>query len=302
MLRNSVQTKAHDKPTKKKQLIITPRDEEILFAIMQYRGLTVDQVTRLFFKPGSLTYVRVKLMELTEHKYLSRFHLPTVSTGASPFVYTLGSRGVRFFSGNGIDLNGFKPLQAPNYYFLNHLLSLNDFLISASLLPRFTADVKLTDSLHEWRLKQMPMTTTIANEEIAVVPDGWLDFTVLAGSAKKPYRMPIWVEMDMGTEWGKKFKDKLRDIVLLVTTGAYQDRFGVQHVTVAFATPGTEKRRDLMRSHIKSMLIELGKLAYAELFLFASMPELTDPNHLFLSPIWFTSVGDTPLALLDMSD
>src|SRR5437588_12449955 len=88
-----------------KPLLISLKDHHILTAVLEHRGLTVEQVTKLFYKSGSLTYVRVKLMELAEQKYLSRFHFPTISTGASPYVYTLGTRGIRYLSDNEVNLN-----------------------------------------------------------------------------------------------------------------------------------------------------------------------------------------------------
>jgi hypothetical protein len=301
MLRNYVQI---DEPTRSRQtkLIITPKHEQIFSAILKHRGLTVEQVTSLFYKPGSLTYVRVNLKELVDNKYLKRMYFPTPGAGASPFVYSLNNRGIHYLVQRDLYLDGYKPIASGNYYFLLHLLMLNDFAISASLLPRLNLDITLSSWLHEWQLKQLPVSAKVNNTEVSSVPDLWFDFTVRAGSQKKPYQMPLWVEIDMGTEWGKKFKDKLTDIVHLVTEQAYEQRFGVKQVTVAFATPGTIKRRDLMRQHIKTVLEELGKLRFADLFLFASLPQGLDPKTVFLSPIWYTPTSDTPLSLLDLSD
>lgn len=278
----------------------------MLRAFVTYRGLTAEQVTRLFYKPGSLTYVQTNLKTLCEQKYLTRFNYPTISTGVSPFVYTLGPSGLRYLTAIGMDLAGFKPLKEkgkePSYYFLRHLLSLNDFLIAATLVPRLTSDVTISRMDHEWQLKQNPLILSAGRDTISVVPDAWLDCKVLVGSSKKPYAMPIWVEMDMGTEWGKKFKDKLKDIVRVIIEGVYQERFGVKNVTVAFPTPGNEKRRDLMRSHVLSVLKELYQEAYADLFLFACLEEHYDPQTVFLSPIWYSPTRETPFPLLDLSD
>src|SRR5438132_763327 len=79
--------------------------------------------------------------ELADQKYLSRIHFPTVSTGASPFVYSLGIRGLRYLSECDGDIDGYRPLKSENYFILKHLLSVNDFAISARLLPRVTHDV-----------------------------------------------------------------------------------------------------------------------------------------------------------------
>lgn len=295
-----------DNRRQKHAFIFTPRDEALLRAVFDYRGLTAEHVTQLFYKPGSLTYVQTNLKILVEQKYLARFHYPTEHLGLSPYVYTPSSRGMHHLAAIGVPVAGFKPLKEKgketSYYFTQHLLSLNDFVIAASLVPRFSPDVTLQTMYHEWQLKQQPITATIGRDTVSLVPDAWLDFKVLAGSQKKPYQMPVWLEMDMGTEWGKRFKDKLRGIILLVTNGIYQERFGVNNVTVAFATPGSEKRRDLMRTHIKTVLQELDALQFADLFLFATLPQNYDPQTVFLSPIWYTPTSEKPLTLLDLSD
>ena len=287
---------------RKKPFVLSLRQSDYLQAVFSHRALTVEQLTRLLYKPGSLTFVRSNAKALTQEKYLSRMHFPTVSTGASPFVYSLGVRGVRFLSECEEDVSGYRPLHAENYYILKHLQNVNDFAISARILSRLTPDVTLTSWLHDWQLQHEPVTATINNTQVTSIPDLWLDFTVRAGSQKKPCSMPVWVEIDMGSAWGKRLKDKVTHIILLVTERAHETRFTVQNITVAFATPGTIKRRDLIRSHIKTVLEELGKLAFTDVFLCASLPQEIDPKQLFLSPLWFTPTSDRPLSLLDLSD
>jgi hypothetical protein len=81
MLRNYVQIDEPTKSRQTKQLIPTKRHEDILYAVLKYRGLTAEQVVKLFFKSGCLTYVRVILKELVEHKYLRRILFPHVQPG-----------------------------------------------------------------------------------------------------------------------------------------------------------------------------------------------------------------------------
>lgn len=288
--------------TAKKPFMLSLRDHEYLQAMLDHRGLTVEQLTRLLYKPGSLTYVRVNAKELADQKYLTRIHFPTVSTGASPFVYSLGTRGLRYLSDCDSDVEGYRPLKAENYFTLKHLLAVNDFAIAARLLPRLDANVELVSWQHDWQLQHSPVTAAIHNANISSVPDLFLDFTVLAGSKKKAFSCPIWVEVDRGSECGIKFKNKVQAIIQLVTAKAHEKRFGVTSITVAFATTGTVKRRDVMRQHIKAVLSELGNISLADLFLFASLPQELEPKELFLSPIWYTPTSDTPLSLLDLSD
>jgi hypothetical protein len=286
---------------RKKPFVITPRYEEIIHAILLHRGLTAEQVRKLFYG-RSLSFVQTIMLELVEQKYLCRTLFPHVKPGTSSYVYSLGTRAIPYLISRDLYIEGFKPVKSGNYYTLLHLLQLNDFAISARLLPRVSSDVVLTSWLHEWQLKQRPVSAEVNNTQVSSVPDLWFDFTVRAGSQKKPCQMPVWVEIDMGTEWGQKFKNKLCDIVLLVTDLAHEKRFGVQNITVAFATSGTAKRRDLMRQHMKAVLQELDRLNYADVFLCASLKQELEPEQVFLSPIWYTPINDTPLSLLDLSD
>src|SRR5579859_7952249 len=172
----------------KKPLYISKRYEEIMRAILLHRALTAEQVVRLFFKSGSLTYVRHHLFELAhkDNKYLSRVLLPHVKPGSSPYLYSLGTRGISYLSDRDMYIPGYKAFTSANYNIDQHFLTINDFAIAARLLPTLTPDVTLTSFLHEWQLKKHPVTALIDNKEISREPDLWLDFQVLAGSKKTP--------------------------------------------------------------------------------------------------------------------
>ena len=93
----------------KKPFVLSLQRHNYLQAILAHRGLTAEQLTRLLYKPGSLTYVRVIAKELADQKYLTRIHFPTVSTGSSPFVYSLGIRGLRYLSECESDIERYRP-------------------------------------------------------------------------------------------------------------------------------------------------------------------------------------------------
>src|SRR6266487_5697268 len=178
MLRNYVQIVEPTRSRHTKQLILTKRHEDILCAVVKYRGLTAEQVVKLFFKSGSLTYVRVILKELVGHKYLRRILFPHVKPGSSAYIYSLGTRGVIFLSDRDLYVPGYKPVSSKNYNILAHLLMVNEFAIAAELLPRLTADVSLENFLYEWQLKQRPVSANIESATIESCPDLFLDFHV----------------------------------------------------------------------------------------------------------------------------
>src|SRR4051812_4663718 len=83
----------------------------ILEAVGTYHYLTADQLARLLFSPGSLTYVRDHLKELFHAGYLSRLFPPTLAPrGAHKAVYALDRRGYLYLKAQGLEPAGrFRP-------------------------------------------------------------------------------------------------------------------------------------------------------------------------------------------------
>jgi hypothetical protein len=70
-------------------LILTPRDEQMLKAIYDYRYMTAEDMAYLMFSPSTVPYVRRLLARLSggkdfqTHMYLCRFPMPKVGLGRS---------------------------------------------------------------------------------------------------------------------------------------------------------------------------------------------------------------------------
>src|SRR5258707_4437607 len=74
----------------------TNRDKEIIRAICDYRILRQDQIQALFFgvNAGARARAQKRLVKLFDHKYLTRFFLPTHGgMNSSPILYGLDKRG-----------------------------------------------------------------------------------------------------------------------------------------------------------------------------------------------------------------
>jgi hypothetical protein len=288
---------------KKKQQVLTAVDYEILRFVHQYHFLTVSQVTRLRYSAGSETTCQDRLKRLFDAGYLSRRKLPHVGTGNTDYLYYLSTRGQKELQAIGetsftrVRKDDIENLKLPH---LEHLLALNDFLIAGRLLARSVPDITLVAMRHDLDLKKTPLKISMPRgERITLVPDGFLDFRL--SIAGKSYAMPIWVELDRGTEWSRPLQSKLRAIITAIHTQAYEDLFGVSSITVAFATTG-EKRCDLMRSFVQQELTHMGLTHLTNLFLFAALPYTSDPQTLFLSPLWYTPDNNAPVPLLDLSE
>ena len=278
--------------------LISASDDAIICSVYRYHFLTAIQVCRLFYDPDSLKFVRSKLKRLTDLGYLHRLLLPTVSLGKPAFIYTLGRKGINYLRSAGFeDFHRFRPSgqEEHSYFFLRHTLAVNDFLIAAECLRDSVPGVVLADFAHERDLKKTPVVVkTKADEKVGVIPDAWLDFH-LDGKL----RVSVILELDRGTVQQKPFARKLRGL-LAYSQGPYQEFFGSDALTIAFACTAGPHRCEQMRRWCEDVLKETKSEQDSEIFLFTSLEEDQewDPKTLFLDPIWHQPFSKTPVALL----
>lgn len=277
-------------------------DERILTAINDYYCLTVDQILCLFYRPSSRTGVQTRMKRLTDAGYTQALFLNRgARAGSSPLVYRLNRRGRQFLAAQEIPVPPrFRPGEDLEDPFLRHTLAVNDVLIAARKLTERHAQLSLAQVLHERVLKHAPLAVELDGKWVSVIPDGFLDFREeLPG--QRPYQSAIALELDRGT-----MKDATRwraKIAALLTsfTGAYQERFGAQTVTIAVVTTAGAKRcRDLLR-WTEEELAACKLRNRAELFLFTDQLPECDPERFFLSRHCAQPFGTArvPLLLLE---
>jgi len=289
---------------KNKQHNLTAVDYEILALVHEYHFLTVSQVTRLRYSSGSETTCQDRLKKLFHAGVLDRVQLPHLGTGNTEYLYTLSTKGQKELQPLGIThFPRYRPsdthtLRLPH---LQHLLTLNDVLIAARLLCRVHPDIRLVSMLHDLDMKRTPMRVTLDRQVFKIVPDGFMDFRL--SIAGRLYALPVWVEIDRGTEWGKMMQRKLYSLITAVQTHAFEALFNVSNITVAFATTEGIKRRDTIVHFLKKELEATGLSHLASVFLVAALPDIIDPLQVFLSPhMWFSPFHEKPSPLLDLSE
>jgi hypothetical protein len=265
---------------------LTPAQDGVLRVLSRYHYLTAQQVLRLRYSGGSLTYVQTLLKHMVEEGYCQRIWLPRACQfGSAPSVYRLASKGIRYLQANGLELNlRYRPSDhsAHSYLFLNHTLALNDFLISAELLSRQLNNFAIAGMLYEQDLKHRPVRVEVDGQHQAVVPDAWLDFRVGG-----PYQVCLAVELDMGTEEQKKWRRKVRAL-LAFANGPYQEAFGTTSLTVSVVVTAGERRLGELLGWTEAELQAAGEQQNASLFLFvACSPADVAPDDLFLRPCWY---------------
>jgi hypothetical protein len=269
-----------------------------------YYYATARQICRLHYSAGSLTFVQTILKRLADAGYLRRLFLPRPARGGSaPSIYTLDRRGLNYLASVGYDVSRrYRPSDehAHSYLFLSHSLAVTDVLISAALLSSDAPQITIATMLHERDLKRRPIRARDRDgKEIAVIPDGFLKFTV-SGPAGEPLGFAAALEIDMGTTEQAAYRRKVRGLVR-ANQGAFQKAFAVPMVTVAvLAIPGEARRTQLVR-WTQAELQALGQRAEADLFRFTSMdPASAEPKAMFLGPGWYKPFDEQAVPLIQL--
>lgn len=284
-------------PSRLLRLGLTERDDTLLRVVHAFHFLTAEQVLRLFYCAGSLTYVRAVLKRMADAGYLHRLKLPSSSDGVKPWVYTLGQHGIRYLKAVGYtDFARFRPVEEEehSFLFLAHTLGVNDILIAAQQLAEQMPSYVLAGFLHERVLKHTPVIVTTADgETMGIIPDAWLDWHL--GGVN---RASIVLEYDRGTVEQRAWRKKMRGL-LAFADGPYQEAYGSDSLTIAIATTAGPHRAEQIRVWCEAELTRANRRQEGELFLIMSVPsEQIEPQVFFLHPVWWQPFGTAPVVLL----
>jgi hypothetical protein len=292
-------------------LIVTPRNEEILRTVYEYRFVTAQDITMLLFSKGSLTYVRSVLSELSggkdhaERNYLYRFQLPTSQAGNREKVYTLGSLGREFLESLGLRVYWyFRPYKTERLSrsHLLHNLLLTRFVVAAQSWSRTQADINIIELRLCYDLVRS--IATIQHQEegstLSLIPDAWMLFERTDG-----VRFPILLEIDRGSEHREKYQAQLRTRLEFILSGNYEKVFKTPAVIIAYVTTGQiaahrETRVKTMAAWTRDVLAELKMESWAGIFRFTSVVFDTlyeQVQELLEAPVWHRPDSPTPVPL-----
>ncbi|MGI0034953.1 MAG: replication-relaxation family protein [Nitrososphaera sp.] len=281
--------------------------ERILRVTRFYRFLTAYDFLKLLYSPGSLTYVRARLKKLAANQYLYRFKLP--SNGQAR-IYTLGAKGRNYLAKEmGLTADWyFRPhkLKYLSHSQADHNRSLTRFLIAAQAWARKQSNYRIAHIRICYELAQsaplIQSTTQGITEKTRVIPDGWILVEKLTNGAHDRF-IPVWIELDRGTQHSEKFTKSLRARIAFIQSGAYTDLFHTKAVLIAYITTGQtpeyrETRRKALCTWINQTLHELGKPSWASIFRICSTTlEDIYQTPFFDAPIWYRPDSDTPVPL-----
>ena len=290
-------------------LMLTPRHEQMLQAVYEYRYMTALDMMNLLFSKGSLAYVRKMMSALAGGKdqqarhYLYRFPFPTGAAGNRERIFTLGALGRDFLANElGMPVDWyFRPYKADHLshsHILHHLL-LTRFVVAVTAYTHNHPHMSLLQSLlcHELAQNQ----ALIAGEKKqksatpAIIPDAWLLFAHQSTGA----RYPVLLEIHRGTASRAKFQAQMKARLQFIRSGEYKQVFDQPAVMVAYASH-SQTRAKTMAAWTQTVLTELELADWGVIFrftaisletLFADMPSLLE------TPVWYRPDKSEPMLL-----
>jgi len=257
---------------------LTLTDEKVLRAVGRYHYLTVEQVTRLLFSKSSRTYAAEILARLTREKFLYK-NLDGVRG-----IWSLAGKGRATLESLGVSLlPRVKHSQQRSGRFWDHILAVNDALITCELYGRETKGVELVDLVHERTFHRGPerVELILAGKRIStpVAADGWVDLRIGG------YQSCLWLEVDRDSEHIRDWIAKISAIVEYYGSGRYEERFGTDSLTVlCIAVPKTGKspvrRMEELIHWTEQTLVNLNKESWSDVFRFTAI----DPANVWTIP------------------
>ena len=300
---------------------LTSTEEDILRAVNELRFVTVDEILRLLFKKGSRTYARKLLRTLAGgqdgkmNEYLFRLRLPTHG-GNYLRIYTLGRAGARFLRQSAVEVSYFYRPQSASFYsygYLMHQLSLTKFLVALRVFVRDHPSYQLVETLTSYAMAGNPPHITLAAEDgkettVGVIPDCWVyvEYRESKDNPQSVECMPLWVELDHGTESKSRFLELVRNRLKMIRDKKYEEYFDTSSVRLCYLAFGRTPEARLFRLFaiarwVEEVLIEEKLVSWAPLFHFATIEhDIYESHALFTDPVWYQPFSTTTVALFPL--
>jgi hypothetical protein len=223
-------------------LPLSERDEQLIRAVGMYKYVTIPDLYHLL-GPVSFSTLRERARRLAgnaDHvagQYLLRFPLASPGKGMKARVYTLGVKGRQFLGLDGY----YRPSKLLSYSHLGHALTLTRFCVGAAAFERNNPFFTLAETRLSYEIARHPprikLSTNGKEATVAVIPDAFLLFVRSDGK-----QFPLLVEVDGASEYCLKFQQLVRGRLELIVSQEYERYFGIEAVSLAFATTGGESR------------------------------------------------------------
>jgi hypothetical protein len=247
---------------KRKGLIVQTRDRELLSQLFLMRIADRDQLM-LAAGFGSITRINTRLLALYRAGLVRRFF---IGFGAGrKALYALSRKGAQLI---GVPCRGPRHRQnellAADFSTL-HQLAINDVYCHLRFHPIPVPGVRF--------LNWMALTEPIA-DDLRLIPDGYVEFATPAGIVAS------FLEVDLGTEELKVWKEKAKQYLQLATSGAFAPKFKQPRFRVLVLADSARRLR-----FIREAVAEITP----KIFWFATLDDARGDR--FFGPVWLRPTG-----------
>lgn len=245
-------------------LIVQPRDLAILreFAVL---GVADREQVKTVAGFGSTTRVNARLLALARAGLLRRFFFG--SGGGRKALYALSPKGAQLAQ---VPLRG--PRRRQNEmlvadFFVQHRLSVNDVYCALKFGTMPVAGVRFVN----WLAFHEPLIPGLG-----LIPDGYVEFATPSGIDAS------FIEVDLGHEALRIWKEKTRHYVQLALSGAYERQFRQPRFRV-LVVANSERRMQSIRAAVAGITNKI--------FWFATLNAVRCET--FFGPVWMRPTNET---------
>ena len=223
---------------------------------------------------GSTTRANARLLALSRAGLLRRFFLGTTVAGRKA-LYALSRKGAELVNApyRGPRLRNNETLVSNSSVY--HQLAINEIYCA---LRTGTSSIPST-SFDRWISFYEPLAP-----QLRLIPDGYFEHKTPTGV------LACFIEVDLGHEGMKVWKEKVRNYLQLAVSGDFERRFAQSRFQVLVIV-NSERRLTWIRKVVKA--------STEKIFWFTTI-EAVHSNGLF-EPIWFRPKGDARHSLLSPS-
>ena len=253
-------------------IVLQERDRHLLTELAVMRIIDREQAKRVAGF-GSTTRANTRLLALVRAGLLRRFFIGTTGR-ATKALYALARAGAELV---GVPYRGLRRGSEETLvadYFVHHQLSVNDLYCLMKYQPLPVTDAKFS----RWLSFYEPI-----EPGSALIPDGYAEVTIAAKV------VPMFIEVDLGTESQLVWKRKVEAYLRYAVSGKFQHQF--QHPQFRVLVVASSERR------VASLRAATAELT-DKIFWFATFEGVKTNG--FWSPLWQRPKNDRRQALLSL--
>lgn len=251
-------------------VIVQERDQRLFQALSLLRFL--DRSDLMAIGPfTSVTRANARARQLVQAGLLEALPVGTIG-GGRQLLYALSRKGAALVGAP------YRPLRREDVPalsgdpFLQHQLALNKFYVAVAHRPIPAQGVRLC----RWLSFSQPIA---ANS--ALIPDGYFELAIPAGV------LACFLEIDMGTESPKVWREKIRQYLGLAVSGEFEREFQQRRFRVLVVTT-TEKRLHKISSLVRR--------STDKVFWLSTFDKVNREG--LWSKVWHRPTGDEPASLV----